>query len=267
MRQGVEGNGDHGAKALGDDALRGLEVGVANGNIFCDYGGLPVRGETQGGLTWCDGGGRQRRTTLSTSEPDPQRTFRIGFDQNSAVCIGDRDRVIEHRAKDCVQRQMRMQEHGRFEEQAQLLQSSRSGAGGIRSRNAAQEALKRRVGRRGPENNLIGIFQAERDDVRVSQRAALDSFPVYKDAPALALIFESVTIALGDNRRALPRDAPILELDVVARLAAAANQKRRLRNRHDAARAIWRNHFEDGLAAGVGAGLGFRHWCGSGTEL
>ena len=98
---------------------------------------------------------------------------------------------------------------------------------------------------RGAKNDLVGIFQPKRDDVTVFQRAAFDFFVVYKHPAPLPAIFYIESVRLDYDRCALPRNAPVIQLQVITGLRSAPHHVRRLCNTRVASRPIRRNHFED----------------------
>src|ERR1700676_2070475 len=97
-------------------------------------------------------------------------------------------------------------------------------------------------GGRGTVNDFVGIINAEVNHVAILQLAAFHLFAIYKEASALAAIFDVILVGLDDDRGAVARNAAVGELQVVAGFGAAANEKRRLGHAHKSARAVRRNN-------------------------
>ncbi len=76
------------------------------------------------------------------------------------------------------------------------------------------------------KDDLIRTVDAESDDIAIAQRPLLHLLTVHKQAIAIAAILQAVACAFGDNRRALPRDASIGQLQMIVALSSAAEVKR-----------------------------------------
>jgi hypothetical protein len=72
------------------------------------------------------------QATRSPRQPHLECFVRVGFKQEAAVGVGHRNSVIEHVPKNCVERQLRMQQRRRFQ---QKIQFAKSAAGRFGTRN------------------------------------------------------------------------------------------------------------------------------------
>ena len=109
---------------------------------------------------------------------------------------------------------------------------------------------------RETEENLIGVFEAEGNDVAILKLAALHFFAVDEEPTALAAILNIEAVGLDDNGGTVARNAAVGELQMVAGFGAAPDQKGRLRDAHVAARAVRGDDFKNGIFAWQN---GFRH--------
>ena len=115
-RHGIERNDDDGAKSLRDDALRGLQIHVGLREVFGDHRGLAAQRELNCGLARRQAFGRETQTAGAPRQPHFERFVVVGFEEQPAVGVGDRNGVIEHVAENGVERQLRMQQRRRFQQ-------------------------------------------------------------------------------------------------------------------------------------------------------
>jgi hypothetical protein len=97
----------------------------------------------------------------------------------------------------------------------------------------------------GSEEDFIRVFEPESDGVAVIQRAALDFLAVDEESSALAAVFKVEVAGFEYDGGAIARDAPVGELQMIARFRTAANQERGLRDPHVTASAVRRHDLED----------------------
>ncbi len=76
------------------------------------------------------------------------------------------------------------------------------------------------------QQRITPIFQAEPNPIAIAQIPAIHLFAVHKDALAVAQILKLVSGFKPDDGSAAARNAPVVKLQVVARLAVPADQKR-----------------------------------------
>src|SRR5579864_6734201 len=140
-----------------------------------------------------------------------------------------------------------MQQHGRFEEQIKFAEADgRRLAVGYAS-HAGEKVLNRDLPGGGVEDNLIRIVQAERDYIPIVQGPLGNSLAVDKNAELIAAILQKILAAIGENRRAVARNAAVGNCKLVSYFAAA-NRKRRLGDGHRPAGVFGRNDVENGFA-------------------
>ena len=125
-RHGVQRNDHHGAQALRDDALRGLQIHVGLREIFGDHRGLSAQRELNGGLTRRETFGRQTHAAAAPRQTNFQHSLVVGFQEQAAVRVGDGNGVIQHVPENGVERQLGVQQRGGFQKQIQLAQTAAS---------------------------------------------------------------------------------------------------------------------------------------------
>ena len=247
-RHGVERNRHDGAQALRDDALRALQLDVGLLQVLGDDAGLAVDAPCAARSGW------ERNLPSAKPAPPARRASRcrsapvgVGLEQKAAVGVGDGDGVIEHGFEHGVERKLRMQQHGRFEQQVELAESDGRRFHAGNAPHAGEEILNRDLRRGSVKHDLVGIFEAERDDVAFLQRPSGNSFAVDEHAELVPAILQKVLAVLGENRRAVARDPAVRDRQLVADVAAS-DQKRRLREGHGPASIFWRDQFDYGFA-------------------
>ncbi len=196
--------------------------------------------------------GGKAQTAAAPSELHFQCTRGARFEEKTAVRVGDGNGVIQHRAENGIQWKLRVQKRSGFEKQVELAQTSTRGFGTGDVFNA-REQLRNGIlacAAGGAKQDLVGVIEPEGDRIAVLELAAFHFFAVDEKAATLAAILDVKAIGLDDDGRTVTRDAAIGELQVVASLRAAADQKRSLRDAHVAARAVWRDDFENHFAGG-----------------
>ena len=80
-------------------------------------------------------------TSVAPRESMAKRAGRIGFEQKTAVGIGDGDGAIQHGLEHSVERKLRMQQHGRFEQQIEFAEANRRRLAGGDTPNAGEQVL------------------------------------------------------------------------------------------------------------------------------
>ncbi len=90
----------------------------------------------------------------------------------------------------------------------------------------------------GAIDDFVGVVEAEGNGVAVLQLAALGLFAIDEQSAALAAILNVELAGFGDDGGAIPRDAAVGELQVIAGFRAAADQEGHLRHTDVAARAV-----------------------------
>ena len=144
---------------------------------------------------------------------------------------------VEHGSEHGVERKLRMQQHGRFQQQIQLAEADgRSFAGGNTS-HARQEIFDGDFRRGGMEDELVGIFQAEGDDVTFLQDALGDFLAVDKQPELISAILQNILFAFRENHRAIAGDAAVRDGQLISHFAAA-NCKGQLGDRYRPARVL-----------------------------
>src|SRR5712692_7010297 len=97
-------NHDHGAQALGNDALRRLQIHVGLREVFCNDGRLLLQRKLDCSLAGREAFGRKAKTSAAPCEFHSKRAAGVGFEEQAAVGIGYGDRVIQHVAQHDVER-------------------------------------------------------------------------------------------------------------------------------------------------------------------
>src|SRR5713101_1407864 len=97
-------NHDHGAQALGNDALRCLQIHVGLREVFCNDGRLLLQRKLDCSLAGREAFGRKAKTSAAPCEFHSKRAAGVGFEEQAAVGIGYGDRVIQHVAQHDVER-------------------------------------------------------------------------------------------------------------------------------------------------------------------
>ena len=107
------------------------------------------------------------------------------------------------------------------------------------------------------KRDLTAIVQAELNQVAVLQYAAVDPLAIHKNAQPVTAVLKPVSPVCVHNGRAATRNTPVVELQVVARLSASANQEGRLRYRNGLGRTAGVGYFQRRL--GLMGKVGHRH--------
>ena len=225
-RHVVERDGHHGAQALGNDALRALQRDVVLLQVSGDHAGLAVHGHAQRGLRGREAERGHGDAAGGTRQAMVQRSLGRGFEQQAALGVGDRNGAVQHGFEHGVQRQLRMQEHGRFEQQIELAEADGRGFAGGDAPYAGEQVLDGAFRRRRVKDDAVGVVQAEGDDVAFLQGSLADALAVDEHAQLVAAIFDVILPALGDNRRAIAGDAAVGHSELIAHFPAANGKGR-----------------------------------------
>jgi hypothetical protein len=75
------------------------------------------------------------------------------------------------------------------------------------------------------KDELKGIFQAERDDIAIEEGAILDALSIDKEPAALAAVFNADLGVAKNQGRALPGNAPVGKLQMIAGVRSAADEE------------------------------------------
>jgi len=126
-----------------------------------------------------------------------------------------------------------MQQRGRFQQHVQLPQAAAGGLGTRHVVNARKQLGNRFLGgaRGGTEYQLVGIFQPEGDRVAVIQHPAFHFFAVHEHPAPLPAIFEVIAVRFHHNRSAIPRDAAVCQLQMIAGFPRRGRSERAPRSR------------------------------------
>src|SRR5260370_163144 len=172
-RHGVERNNDDGAQALRDDAVGRLQIEVGVLHVFCDdarfiFQRLPNR--RLAGFEAFEG--KPLRARLA-GQTDVQLARFILPQEQAAVGVGERYGLIHHVFEDRMERQLRVQQRGSFQQKAQLAQTTGAGIGGGDVLDAGEYLRDRSLDHGAAKDELKGIFQAERYYISIEQGATL----------------------------------------------------------------------------------------------
>src|SRR5713226_1003611 len=124
-----------------------------------------------------------------------------------------------------MERQLRVQQRGSFQQKAQLAQTTGSGIGGGDVLDAREQLGDRSLDRGAVKDELKGIFQAERDDIAIEEGAILDALSIDKEPAALAAVFNADLGVAKKQGRALPRNAPVRKQQMIAGVRSAADKE------------------------------------------
>jgi hypothetical protein len=97
------------------------------------------------------------------------------------------------------------------------------------------------------KDDLVTVVDAEGDHVAVAQQVLLNLGAVHKHAVAIAAVLQPVAGAVGHNRRAAARDAPVVKLQNVVDLAAAPDVEGLKRQGNLLAGAVRGDDFQHGF--------------------
>ena len=213
-----------------NDALRPLQRDIGLLEVSSDHAGLAIDRHAQGSLRGRKAFRWHAYASGAASEAMEKRAGRGGLEQQAAFGIGDGDGAVQHGFEYGVEWKLRMQQHGRFEEQIEFAEADgRRFAGGYAS-HAGEKVLNRDLRGGGVEYDLIGILDTERDHVAFLQNPLGDSLAVDKNTELISAILQKVLAALKENRRAVARNAAVRNGKLISHFAAA-NRKRRLGKR------------------------------------
>ena len=120
-----------------------------------------------------------------------------------------------------------MQKRGRFQQKIELREAIGKRNGARQALDAGQDALNGLVGNGKMENELVGIVDAEGDDVALPQYPLTDFFAVEEDPVAIASVFDAESAALVYNRGALAGDQRVGKLEVISDFTTAAHCENR----------------------------------------
>ena len=268
---GIERYGDHGAQSLHDDTLRALQI-ISAIQVFGDYRGALA---TCRMAVWLGVmlSGSSVRASAATRQANFERAFGVGLEQQAAVGVGDGHGVVEHGAQHGIQRQRRMQKRGGFEQQVELAQAAgQGGLSGGDGANARQHGLHRLLAGTRAEGNARALFDAELDHVAVDENSLGHFVPVDEQALAMAPVLKDIADIGRDDGGAAARDARIGELQMVAGIAPATNEKGRVWNGNHLRLRPRSDQFQYGFSVlqrirHAGPSLIFRRWCNRSEEL
>jgi hypothetical protein len=246
---GVQRNGDDGAKVLRHDALGGLQLGIGLSEILGDYAAVLRQGLAQSGLAGGDSFRRQRQAATASGEACAKPSGRIRLEQKASVGIRHRDGVIDHAPKHRVQWELGMKQRSGCEQQIQFAEPSGKRFGASDASDAAEDILNRRAGFGGAKDDLVRLLDTKSNYVAIFQKAPIDLLSVHIEAAAVPAILETVFSMLGQDGGALPGDASIGKLQLISGFTAA-KQKWRSRDGNKTAGSIRRNHLENGFPGG-----------------
>ena len=105
-----------------------IEAGLRQ--VFGDHRRLLFERQLDGGLAGHEAFRRKAEAAAAARESYFQRAGGIDFEEQAAVGVGDGDGVIQHRAKNRIDRKLRMKERGGFQQKVQFAQAA---AGGLRT--------------------------------------------------------------------------------------------------------------------------------------
>jgi hypothetical protein len=157
--------------------------------------------------------------------------------------------VVEHRAKNCIKRKLRMQQHRRFKQKVDPAETPRRGVTGGDALYLRKEVIDSGVRSRGAKDNLVRAINAKSNDVAVFHGMFNNFLAIKEDAAALAAIFKAVTAVEQECSRAAG-DSGIGQLELISSSAATSDEERRLSDANRATRRIGSNNFQDRVADG-----------------
>src|SRR6266849_8558735 len=224
-RHGVERNDDDGAQTLRDDALGRLQIEVGVLHIFGDDARFVFQRLPDRRLAGFEAFERKPLRARLTGQADVQLARFILPQEQAAVGISERYGLIHHVFEDRMERQLRVQQRGSFQQKAQLAQTTGSGIGGGDVLDAGEQLGDRSLDRDAVKDELKGIFQAERDDIAIEEGAILDALSVDKEPAALAAVFNADLRVAKNQGRALPGNAPVGQLQMIAGVRSAADEE------------------------------------------
>jgi len=178
------------------------------------------------------------------------RRTRIHFEQQSAIGVGDGNRVIDHGAQRGVERELRVQKRRRLQQEIQFPQAIGRGRAAGQMFDTGEDSLNRFLGRGSVEDNLIGVLEPERNDVAFFQDMSLDFLAIQKDSLPVSAIFNVAVAVSGNNGSALPGNQRVGKLEVIPGFAATAHDKRPFGDAHRPARAVRGHHLDRGFIRG-----------------
>src|SRR5580692_10579633 len=76
------------AKALGDDALRRLQVHISPLDVFCDYRRMLTKGELNRGMAGCEALRRKAKTARTASEAHFEGPRSVGLEKHATIGVG-----------------------------------------------------------------------------------------------------------------------------------------------------------------------------------
>ena len=208
---GVERNDYYGAKALGDDALRGLQVHIGLREIFGDDRRLLLEGKLNGGLAGREAFRWKAQAAATACQLHFERAGDVRFEEQAAIGIGDGNGVIQHVTEHYIERKLRVKERGRLEKALELDEAAAGGFGAGDVLDASEQIWQGRFIGTGirAEDDFVGIVEAEADGIAILEFAAFDFFAVDEKAAALAAILDVETIGFDDDGGAVAGDAPV----------------------------------------------------------
>src|ERR1700676_1042545 len=88
---GKERDDNDRAEALGDDALRRLQVHISALDVFRNYRRMLAKGKLNGGLAGSETLRWKAETAGAPSEAHFEDTAGVGFEKHATIGVGDRD--------------------------------------------------------------------------------------------------------------------------------------------------------------------------------
>ena len=77
---------------------------------------LLLQRELDGRLAWCQAFGRKTKSAAAPGKFHFKSAAGVGFQEQAAVGVSDRDRMIQHMAQHDVERKLRVEQRGGFQE-------------------------------------------------------------------------------------------------------------------------------------------------------
>src|SRR5271157_450642 len=123
---------------------------------------------------------------------------------------------------------MRMQQRGGLKQQIQLVHAAtRMRAGNtLVAPHSRQHICNGSRAQGGTIDDFEAVVGTEGDCVPIMQYLLCHLVPVDKNTRPVAAVFQLITASSRHNRGASAREATLLELQVIASIALAANQER-----------------------------------------
>lgn len=255
---GEERNHNDGAQALGDDALRGLQIHVGPLDVLGNHGRMLPKRKLYGRLARRDALRRKPLTAGAAREANFQHAVGVRFEEHPSIGIGDGDGMIEHGTENGVEGKLRVKQGSGFEEQVEFAEAAADGFGAGNVLDSGEEVGNRilATARAGAKDEFVGVFQAKCDGVPIVEGTAFDFFTVDEESAALAAIFDVQAARFEDDSGAIPGNPAVGQLKMIACLRTATDKERSLSDAHIAASAVGRDDLQNCAAHGYGSCVG-----------